>query len=294
VRVLVTGGGGLLGGRLAELLQRGGFDVVALCRRTPPPAGVRRLTAELTADGALVEILDAERPDAVVHAAVLGRADDCERRPDAAEQTNARLPGRLATICAERGMRLVALSTDLVFGGTRADNDEAGPAEPLSVYGRTKRAGEEAVLAACPAAAVARVALVLGRGHGPRGTASESVAWALREGRAIPLFADEYRTPVDPESVADGCLRLLTRRGAAGIFHFGGPERLSRYELGRRVAQVLGLPEAGLRASLQSEHRGPDRRPADVSLASLRARRELGWKPRPLDAAIADSRREPA
>ena len=292
MRVLVTGAGGLLGGRLAALLHGSGLAVTAAHRRTPPPPGPRPFRADLDAEDAVERLLDTTRPEAVLHAAVLGRAEDCERKPQQAEQTNAVLPGRLGRLCQERGIRLVALSTDLVFDGTRMGSDETVPPRPLNVYGRTKRAGEEAVLAACPGAAVARVALVVGRGHGGRGTGSESIAWALQAGRPVRLFTDEYRTPVDPESVAEGCRRLLTGE-AAGLFHLGGPERLSRFTLGVRVAQRLGLAESGLTPTRRADHSGPDPRPADVSLDSGRAWRELGWRPRPLDAALRESRRSP-
>jgi dTDP-4-dehydrorhamnose reductase len=247
---------------------------------------------ELTDDEALARLLDTARPAAVVHAAAIGRAGRCEERPDEAQRVNALLPGTLGGQCHERGLRLVALSTDLVFAGDRAFVREDDVPLPRSVYGRTKLAGEEAVLSACPSAAVARIALTLGRGHGARGTSSESVAWALRAGRAVRLFTDEHRTPVDPESVADALLRLL-EGGGSGRFHLGGPERLSRHELGRRVARTFGLPESGILPCRQADHAGPDPRAADVSLDSTRARRELGWQPRPIDEAIRESRRDP-
>jgi dTDP-4-dehydrorhamnose reductase len=247
---------------------------------------------ELTDEEALTRLLDSARPEAVVHAAALGQAGHCQERPDEALRVNAILPGTLAGLCRERGLRLVSLSTDLVFRGDRTFVREDDAAAPLSVYGRTKLAGEEAVLAECPSAAVARVALTLGHGHGARGTSTESVAWALRAGRAVLLFTDEYRTPVDPESVADALVRLL-EGGGAGRFHLGGPERLSRHELGLRVARALGLPDSGITAILLSDHVGPDPRAADVSLDSTRARQELGWNPRPLDEAIREGRPGP-
>ena len=289
MRVLVTGAGGLLGGRLAELLHGRGLEVLAAHRLSIPPPGPRPVLVELTDEAALARLLDASRPDAVVHAAAIGRANRCEERPEEAERVNARLPGILARECGERGLRLVAISTDLVFGGDRAFVREDDPPGPLGVYGRTKLAGEEAVLSACPAAAVVRVALVLGRGHGARATSTESVARALLGGHATRLFTDEHRTPVDPESVADAVVRLLDG-SLAGRFHLGGPERVSRHELGLRVARWLGLPDTGVVAGRQADHDGPNRRAADVSLDSGRARRELGWEPRPIDEAIRESR----
>ncbi len=85
-------------------------------------------------------------------------------------------------------------------------------------------------------------------------------------------------------------LGLLLERGGTGRFHLGGPERLTRHELGLRIARALGLPPEGIEAALQADHAGPEPRPADTSLDSGRARRELGWEPRPLDLALAESR----
>jgi dTDP-4-dehydrorhamnose reductase len=266
--------------------------VLAAHRRTVPPPGPRPVLVELTDDEALARLLEALRPDAVVHAAALGQTGSCQERPDEAERVNARLPGTLGRLCRERGRRLVALSTDLVFRGDQPFVREDDPTAPLSVYGRTKLAGEEAVLSACPAAAVVRIALVLGRGHGARCTSTESVAWALRAGRPVQLFTDEYRTPVDPESVADAVARLL-ERGGAGRFHLGGPERISRHALGLRVARAFGLPEAGITSGRQADYAGSAPRAADVSLDSTRARRELGWEPRPIDEAIREGRTGP-
>ena len=278
-----------MGGRLAALLHERGLDVTAACRHGSPPDGLRTVAAELLDAAAVARLVDETRPQAVVHAAVLGRADLCAARPAEAELVNARLPGFMAEACRERGLPLVALSTDLVFDGQRPHVNEQHPARPLSVYGSTKRRGEQAVLAAWPQAAVARVALVHGRGHGPRATSSESVLRALAAGQKATLYTDEYRTPVDPESVADAVARILERKGA-GLYHLGGLERVSRFELGRRVARAFGLSEAGLVPGTQAAHSGPDRRAPDVSLDSGRARRELGWQPRPLDVAIRESR----
>jgi dTDP-4-dehydrorhamnose reductase len=263
--------------------------VTAAHRRGAPPPGAPALLADLTDASAVSRLLDEARPDAVVHAAVLGRAEDCETRPDEAERVNTRLPGLVARGCRERGIRLVALSTDLVFAGDRRFVGESDATGPRNVYGRTKRAGEEAVLQACPGAAVARVALVLGRGYGPRRTSSESVVQALRAGRPQRLFTDEFRTPVDPESIAAAVARLVEGTGA-GLYHLGGPERVSRYELGLRVARAFGLSADAIVAAVQAEHQGPDQRAPDVSLDSSRARRELGWQPRELETAIRESR----
>ncbi|HET8646771.1 MAG TPA: sugar nucleotide-binding protein, partial [Vicinamibacteria bacterium] len=243
LRLLVTGAGGLLGGRLAELLA-GGMSVVAAVNRSAAPPGLDVVHLDLLDASAVESALDRVRPDAVLHSAALADADRCQREPELAARVNAGIPALLARTCRRRSLRLVALSTDLVFPGTRAWSDEGETPRPRLHYARTKLEGEQAALAEHPQAAVMRVALVCGRGHGPRGSATESMAWALRAGRRLRLFGDQYRTPVDAESVAAAAAALL-RGQENGVFHVGGPERVSRHQLGLRVAAALGL-DAGL------------------------------------------------
>jgi dTDP-4-dehydrorhamnose reductase len=184
---------------------------------------------------------------------------------------------------------LVAVSTDQVLSGERPFSRADEPARPVSVYGRTKLEGEQAVLGLCDRSAVVRVALLSGRVHGPHPSCTEAVAWALRAGRPLRLFTDQHRTPVDPESVS-AAIAALIHREARGVFHLGGPERLSRHELGLRVAAVLGLDPSPIQAVRQSELAFDAPRAADASLDSSHARDTLGWEPRPLDEAIRSGR----
>jgi dTDP-4-dehydrorhamnose reductase len=288
LRILVTGASGLLGGRLAALLAHR-HDVVAGRHRDATPDGLPAVALDLASPDSLAAALDAARPDAVVHAAACADANRCEREPETARLLNETASARLAALCRERGRRLIALSTDLVFAGDASFSDEAVEPRPILEYGRSKRAAEAAVLAASSSFAVARVALVLGRGFGPRSTASEGVLWTLSAGRRMPLFTDQHRTPIDEVSLTDGLDRILAR-GGAGLYHFGGPQRLSRHELGLRVARVLGLDPGLIDAVTQPRDPGSCPRPADCSMDSGRARRELGWQPRALDDAIRESR----
>ncbi len=290
-RVLVTGAAGLLGGRVAALLAER-FEVSAARHRAGPPAGLATVDLDLLRPASFVSALERTRPDAVVHCAAEGNPDRCEREPGPAERLNAEATADLARACRCRGLRLVALSTDLVFAGERSFVNERDAPGPLLVYARTKLAGEDAALAEAPDAAVLRVALVAGRGYGAKATSTESVAWALREGRPLRLYSDQFRTPVDSLSVADAVARAL-ERPVSGRFHVGGPERLSRHDLGRRVAHVLGLSEDGIAAVTAADMPQEARRPADTSLDSGRARRELGWEARPLADAIRDGRAAP-
>jgi dTDP-4-dehydrorhamnose reductase len=292
MRLLITGASGLLGGRLAQCLAAH-FDVVAGYHLAMPPAGLTAYPLDVTSADGLEAAIARARPDAIVHSAAIADADRCEQAPEDARRVNVEASQWVARLCARDGIRLVALSTDLVFDGSRAPYREDAAARPGLVYGQTKLAGEEAVLQECPAAAIVRVALVVGHGFGPRATASEAIVWRLAAGQPVRLFSDQYRTPVAADSVADAIARLAAGR-QTGRFHLGGQERVSRLDLGLAVARVLGLPEGGIVSLCQADSPMGAPRPRDVSLDSSRARRELDWTPLPLDEAIRAGRPSPA
>jgi dTDP-4-dehydrorhamnose reductase len=285
---MVTGAGGRLGGRLAAHLAVR-FEVVAARHRGVIPRGLATVPLDLLSASSIDAALEASRPDAVVHAAAMADPDACERQPETARAVNAVASETIARLCRRRGVGLVVVSTDLVFDGSRPGWREDDPPAPLMVYGRTKLDGERAAMAEHPAAAVARVSLVCGRGHGPNGTSSETIAWGLRSRRRLRLYTDQFRTPVDAESAAAALARIL-ENGATGVFHLGGLERVSRHELGMRTARILGLDAGLIEAVTSVEHSTGAPRPADVSLDSSRASRELGWRARRLDTAVAESR----
>jgi dTDP-4-dehydrorhamnose reductase len=287
-RVLLTGAAGLLGGRLALRLGRDHAVTAAVHEQEAPP-GLPSVALDLALPESVRRAVETCRPDAVVHAGALADANRCEREPERARAVNVLGTRAVAEACRENGLRLVALSTDLVFDGASSRRGEEDEARPVLLYGRTKLDGEEEALRRCAGSAVVRVALVYGLGHGPRPTASEAVAWALRRSERPRLFTDQFRTPVDADAVADAVSALLLGQGS-GRFHLGGPERVSRFELGQRVAAVLGLDPSPIQAVSQAEVAFGAPRPADVSLDSSRARRELGFAPVPLEVGIRTGR----
>ena len=125
-----------------------------------------------------------------------------------------------------------------------------------------------------------------------RATSTEAIAWKLASGATLSLYMDEWRSPIDPESVLSAIEGAIANPDAAGVYHLGGPERITRFDLGRRVAQLTGLPADGILGASRTGHRGAPRA-RDVSLDSSRARRDLGYAPRPLDVAILEGRTRP-
>ncbi|MEC8495585.1 MAG: sugar nucleotide-binding protein, partial [Planctomycetota bacterium] len=240
-----------------------------------------------------VELLDTVRPEEVIHCAAMSRTAPCEAEPELAVELNARVPGAIAAWCAARGARLIHVSTDLVFGATDAPSggfeEEAEPA-PLSVYGRTKLEGEQAVLDAFPSATVARLPLLYGNSGGRGLGASDSLLEALERGDRPRLFVDEWRTPLEVSNAAEALVELL-EFDHGGALHLAGPDRVTRHVFGLGVLAALGLAPGAARAEIE-EARQADLdpgapRPRDVSLDARLAARHLETALRGVEAGMA-------
>lgn len=276
-RLLLTGASGLLGGYLLEQV-RGRAGVVAWSGSTAAVrAGVAMLPIDLTDLSAVERSFRDAAPAVVIHAAAMAGVADCARDPRRARRVNTEATATLARLCTAAGARLLLVSTDLVFDGEQAPYAEGAVPRPLSVYGRSKADAEAAVLART-GHAVARLSLLYGPSLGDRPGFFDLQLRALR-GDALALFADEWRTPLDLPTAALALLRLVESE-ATGLFHIGGPERMSRLEMGQRLARALGGDVGVFRPARRSDAPG-EPRPADTSLDSTRWRARFPDLPRP-------------
>jgi dTDP-4-dehydrorhamnose reductase len=271
MRVLLTGASGQLGAYLLRELLTAGEEVTAWSgSRRGELFGAPLGPVDVADDEAVAAAFHRARPDAVLHAAAVASIAECHRDPERARRVNVGGTATLAKLAAAGGARLVLVSTDLVFDGEHAPYREADPPAPLSAYGRSKADAEAAALAA-PRAAVARVSLLFGRSLAGRPSFFDQQAEALRAGRPVTLFADEWRTPLHLASAARA-LAALARSDFAGVLHVGGPERLSRLEMGQCLAHFLGVGPGVIVAARRADAAAAGPRPRDVSLDSSRWR----------------------
>ncbi len=232
------------------------------------------------------------RPQVILHTAALARIADCQRDPDRAFAVNARASGILAEEAARSGARLIHVSTDLVFDGASAPYREDASTCPLSVYGKTKAEAEDLVLASLPREVgelgplVVRFSLLYGPALNGQPSFFEQQTAALRGGQPVTLFSDEWRTPLSLLTAARALL-VLARSPVTGLLHVGGPERLSRLEIGQRLARFLNLPLDRIVAATRPTTGEP--RPRDTTLDSSRWRTLFPEQPWPnLEQALTE------
>ena len=271
--LLVTGASGYLG---RHLVARAGsaWRLVGTHLSRPPPPGLESYRLDIRDAAATGTLLDELRPEVVLHTAY--------RQHEPA--VNLEGTRNLAVACEPIGARLVFVSTDLVFDGRRGWYRETDPPSPIEPYGTSKAAAEQEVLRR--GGAVARTSLIFG--FDPL----DPITWRLvvrplRSGVRSRLFVDEFRCPAYAPDLADALLELAAT-DYRGIVHLGGPQRLSRYEFGLKLAGALGLAPAGLEPARQADS-GLVRAP-DTSLDTSLAHRLLRARIRSVDEAVAGRR----
>lgn len=280
MRVLLTGATGKLGAYLLRHLLEHGERVTAW-RGThlTDLFGVSVWPVDLTDEQAVVSAFRAEPPDLILHTAAMALISDCHRDPERARRVNGEATARLTELAAEHKARLVFVSTDLVFDGRRGGYREEDIPNPLSIYGRTKFEAES-VVRTTPRAVVVRVSLLYGPCLTGRPSFFDDQTTALREGRSVKLFTDEWRTPLGLATAARA-LVAIAKSDVTGLLHLGGPERLSRLEMGRRLAAFLGVDTGKIQAVRRDEIPSPEPRPCDTSLNSSQWRSLFPHEPWP-------------
>lgn len=273
--LLLTGSTGFLGLRLAPALASR-WRVVGASRTVSEPGSVKMDLEDLDS---VRRAFESVRPDAVVHAGAMARPDDCERAPERALRVNRDAARVLAESCGRTGARLVHLSTDLVFDGEKGFYSEDDPVAPISVYGRTKLAAEEAVLAAAPGAVVLRVASLYGRPLGAARCFVDELRAKLSRGEPAGAFEDQWRTSTAADFLHEPVLRLLDDPDLDGVYHWGGAERATRFELAVALCRAFGWDERLVRRTRMADARQLARRPRDSSLDSSRLAGALGLAP---------------
>lgn len=254
--MVITGGAGLVGRVLAGQARARGWDVVSLT------------SAQWDITGAGGEQVSAG--DVVVNCAAYTKVDDAEADPDRAHLVNGVGAGNVARVCADAGAALIHLSTDYVFDGTLGrPYDIDDEVNPVSVYGRTKLAGEQAVHAALPDACVVRTAWIY---EGRDGTDFAAVMRraALGDG-TVDVVADQIGSPTYVADLCAALLQIADGQVRAPLLHAANVGAASRFEQARAVFAEVGADPERVRPVDSSRHPRPAPRPAYSALSPQRS-----------------------
>jgi dTDP-4-dehydrorhamnose reductase len=273
--ILVTGGTGQVGTALRQLGARFGIEIVA-------PG---RAELDLTSSCAIGEVLDQRDWSAFINCAAYAAVDKAESEPDLAFAVNAVAPEIIGKETAARGIRLLHVSTDYVFDGSKPGfYSEDDAVAPLGVYGQSKEAGEQAIRVSNVDHIILRTAWVVSA------WGNNFVKTMLRLGAErtqLRVVDDQRGCPTSAIDIADALLTIATKGGPAGTYHFVNAGEASWCDLARFVFERAGLA-VEVEAITTNQYPTPARRPANSRLSTDKLRETFGIAPRPWQEAVGE------
>ena len=252
-RAIITGAAGLIGQYLVKTAPRWAPDWHV--------QGLTRADLDLTDHANVERTWQSIKPAAVIHCAALSRTKDCEQDPVSARRINVEVTAHLAQLSQD--IPFIFLSSGEVFDGKTGWYDETNEPNPINVYGQTKLEAERAVLQN-PRHTVVRVVLTAGMSETGDRSFVEDMCRTAKSGKDVTLYADEFRCPLPAGVIARAIWELVDRK-QSGLYHLGGSERLSRWEIGETLLPWYPELKGRLIQGSAQNHVG-SHRPADLSL----------------------------
>lgn len=276
-KLLVTGASGFLGWNLCQQAQANWEVYGTYFSHEVKIPGVTLYQTDLKDFAALENLFKEINPDGVIHTAAASKPNFCQTNPNESFAINVTVARNIARLCSEHNLPCAFTSTDLVFDGKNPFYTESDPVCPINYYGEQKAIAEQKMAEIYPAIAICRMPLMFGAPSPISTSFLQGVVSNLQAGKEINLFADEFRTPASATAASQGLL-LAVEKQIQGVIHLGGKERISRYNFGLLLADVLQLPQDLIKPGKQADVVMVAPRSPDTSLDSSKAF-ALGYQP---------------
>lgn len=292
--LLVVGASGLLGEKVASI-GVSKFDVTGTFKSTQVKTKDFHMKyLDITDFSMVSELFRKINPSVVINAAAMTNVDQCERNVDMAVSINALGARNVAQACKEIGAKLIHISTDVVFDGSKRLYNEQDEPNPINVYGKTKLLGEEYVQKALANHVIIRSSVLYGYTSRPvieDGSPTKALNFALwvvsslSSKKTIRVVNDQYSTPTLADDLAQNICRVLESK-RTGIYHVAGKTCLSRYEFALKIATTLNLDKDLITLITSSELHQEALRPKHTCLDCTKAKRECGVRTMTVDEGI--------
>ncbi len=254
---LVLGGGGFVGRELVNHFR---------CPGTNTTGSGGFIRCDATVAGDVKSVIEHLRPRFVINCVGLADVDRAEAEPQLAAGLNETAVKNIASVARDLHFKLVQISTDYVFDGSKGNYTENDATGPVNTYGMTKLAGEAAA-SQVRDSLIVRISTPYGEERGRRRRQFFSyVVDVLKESGEVKAVADQFVTSTYLPDLA-GALDRLCHRGCSGIYHVTSRDRMSRYEFARLVAETSGLDVRLITMASTGGMRWKARRPRDSSLS---------------------------
>jgi dTDP-4-dehydrorhamnose reductase len=280
--LLVTGVAGVAGYNAFHYFRRKfGKQVIGIRRKDNWPL---RGDGLIACDGDdrdnLDRLFDKHQFGAVLNCEGTCKLKSCELDPKMAERVNIDSVTTMLDVIRGRSTRLVHLSIDLVFSGTRGGGHvEADATDPVTVYGKTMAQAEQIVLGSSINNSILRISLPMGVSFNGHAGAIDWIQSRFKKDKPATLYYDEVRTPTYTDCLNPLLMDVLSRPNITGLFHAGGPRRLSLFQIAQIVNRVGGYDPDLLHGCMRIEAGPMPPRAGDVTMDTARLTAALGYTP---------------
>jgi dTDP-4-dehydrorhamnose reductase len=280
--LLITGVAGVAGYNAWQFFRERYPGQVFAARRVEnwPLSGEGIYPCNLDDDASLKRLFDRHAFRAVLNCEGTCKLKSCEMDPSMAERVNIATVKSLLNVVRGTNVRLVHLSIDLVYSGIRGGGHvEFDRIDPVTIYGKTMGEAEQLLLAERPESCLLRISLPMGISFNGHAGAIDWIQSRFKKQKPATLYFDEVRTPTYTDCLNRLLAIMLQRSDLHGIYHAGGPRRLSLYEIAQIVNRVGGYRPQDLMGCLRYAAGPMPPRAGDVSLDSTKLTRTLGFQP---------------
>ena len=245
LKVLITGGSGLLGQFLNKELANHFNILTTYHQHIGNCDKFNSAKIDLANFNLLTQLFESFNPNVVVHVAAISNPNAAMLLPDKDVYTiNVKITEHLAKLCEKHSVKLLYLSTDLVYAGYRGSMlKEDAKLIPVSLYAETKLLGEVKIKNTFENYIILRTALLYGFSSTHATNHFQEMYEKLKSGISVPLFIDQYRTPLALHDAARIIREIIQKELITETLNFGGLERVSRFELGEILCQSANLDE---------------------------------------------------
>ncbi|HTY35618.1 MAG TPA: SDR family oxidoreductase [Bacteroidota bacterium] len=294
-RILICGSNGLLGQRLALMLSgQTEYEVLNTSRQRSFVFDDRLFDytqLDITKKGDVKSLVSSFNPTTIINAAAAANVDWCEEHREEAWKINVVGVENLIEASRKVGARLIHISTDYVFDGAHGPYAEDDRPNPISYYGKSKLASENAVRIAEIPHTILRTIVLYGNGIGTRDNFPIWVIKNLRAGKGIRCSEDQISNPTHINDIAFATVKAF-ELNREGMYHVCGGERASRYQFAVRTAEMFGLDPALISCVKSVDLKQVAPRPLVTGFVTLKAQTELGLKPMDLTQGLTFLKRE--
>lgn len=290
MKLLITGSNGLLGQKLVKQCMANQIDFLATSKgnnRNSHCPEDYYADLDITNRKKIEELFQSFMPTHVIHTAAITNVDYCELNAPECDLVNVRSVEYLFSEAVKINAHFQLLSTDFVFDGSTGNYKETDVPNPLSIYANSKVQAEK-ILQNSKSLNWSIVRTIIVYGTGENLSRSNLVCWAkdaLAKGNDMSVINDQFRAPTWADDLAWACLRIC-ELNQTGVFHVSGPETMSIFEIVQRIANYYNFSLDHVKVVSSSILNQPAKRPPRTGFDLTKARKILGYSPKPLEETL--------